>query len=326
VTLPRVHLASLGQEVSALGFGCASLGSRIAPGAGLAALERAFDAGVSWFDVAPAYGDGQAEALLGQFARSRRDQVQIVTKVGLAPPRPGLKQRLARPALRLALSAMPGLRASIRKRRPANVKVPLSPELITSSIDASLRRLGTDHVDVLALHAAEPDDVARAEIAEALEAVVKAGKARVAGIASSPEAAIAGLRAAPVYRLVQFGSNAFEPGLTQFRALGSEGGADVVTHSVYGNEGHLAALTARLASDSALAAAFASEGYAGEPRSAAADFMADYAFAANANGVVIMSMFKASHLAANVARRSRAASVDATSLQRLADLAAAHDD
>ena len=45
---------------SRLGFGCASLGSRVAAADGLNALAAAFDAGVNWFDVAPAYGAGEA--------------------------------------------------------------------------------------------------------------------------------------------------------------------------------------------------------------------------------------------------------------------------
>jgi len=72
---------------SRLGFGCASLGSRVAAADGLNALAAAFDAGVNWFDVAPAYGAGEAETLLGRFLRGRRDRTFVVTKVGMAPPR-----------------------------------------------------------------------------------------------------------------------------------------------------------------------------------------------------------------------------------------------
>src|SRR5580704_10332980 len=83
----RVRLPGTGIEASCLGFGCASLGSRISARAGLEALARAHEAGVTWFDLAPAYGAGEAEGILARFLAGRRERVSILTKVGLAPPR-----------------------------------------------------------------------------------------------------------------------------------------------------------------------------------------------------------------------------------------------
>ena len=71
---------------SCLGFGCASLGSRIGAPAGLRALAEAHERGVNWFDVAPAYGAGEAEAILAQFVKGRRDKLLLTTKVGIATP------------------------------------------------------------------------------------------------------------------------------------------------------------------------------------------------------------------------------------------------
>ena len=53
----------LGRDVSAVGFGCASLGSRVSEAQGLRALGLAFERGVTWYDVAPPYGDGEAEGI-----------------------------------------------------------------------------------------------------------------------------------------------------------------------------------------------------------------------------------------------------------------------
>jgi aryl-alcohol dehydrogenase-like predicted oxidoreductase len=316
MSLARVRLRRLDAEVSALGLGCASLGSRVAPAAGLAALDRAFAAGVTWFDVAPSYGDGQAERLLGQFIRGRRDQVQVLTKVGIAPPAPSLKQRLARPAMRLALAAMPGLRAAIRSRRPAAAKLPLTAAMVERSLDASLGRLGTDHVDVLALHDAEPGEAAREDVILALERVVKAGKARLAAIASSPEAARAGLEASPVYGLAQMANNPLHP----FAGSFLNGPIDLVTHSVFGADDGIGRLAGLIEASAALRTALAAAGYDGPARRAAIDYLADYAFAANAAGVVLVSMFKAEHLAANLARHARRRDADA--IARIAALIA----
>jgi aryl-alcohol dehydrogenase-like predicted oxidoreductase len=63
-----IPVPALDHSVSSLGFGCASLGSRVSPVQSRAALEQAFDAGVTWYDVASSYGDGHAETIPGEFA------------------------------------------------------------------------------------------------------------------------------------------------------------------------------------------------------------------------------------------------------------------
>ncbi len=108
---------------SRLGFGCASLGSRVAAADGLNALAAAFDAGVNWFDVAPAYGAGEAETLLGRFLRGRRDRAFVVTKVGMAPPRRlgalRLAYALGRPLAARATALRSGFRSlAATRNRP----------------------------------------------------------------------------------------------------------------------------------------------------------------------------------------------------------------
>ncbi|RYD22171.1 MAG: aldo/keto reductase [Spirochaetia bacterium] len=304
VTLARVRIETLDTEVSALGFGCASLGSRVASEAGIAALARAHDAGVTWFDVAPSYGDGQAERLLGLFLKTRpRDAVQVLTKVGIAPPAPSLKARLLRPAMRVAVAALPSLRAAVRQRRPAATKLPLNADLISESIDASLRRLGIDYVDVLALHDASPEEVIRDDVLRALETAVTSGKARAAAIASSPKAAVAGVAASGVYRLAQMSNNLLDPGLERFRSSGNWH-VDLVTHSVFGNEGAVAYIAARIERDAAFRSLVTATGYEGKPSAVAADLLADFAFTDNPQGVVLASMFAEHHLHHNLARHA----------------------
>ena len=79
----RVVLGETGIETSALGFGCAALGSRVGAEAGRRALEEAHAAGVTWFDLAPVYGGGAAEAIAGPFLQATRDRVQVATTAGL---------------------------------------------------------------------------------------------------------------------------------------------------------------------------------------------------------------------------------------------------
>src|SRR5260221_4968652 len=98
MTMRHVEFAPLSRTVSVAGFGCASLGSRVDAKRGTAALARAFDAGITWFDVAPSYGDGQPEGLLGKYLASKRSQVVICTKSGYVPARVSLAITLAMPS------------------------------------------------------------------------------------------------------------------------------------------------------------------------------------------------------------------------------------
>jgi len=305
VTLARVRMNSLDTEVSALGFGCASLGSRVAPRAGLAALERAYDAGVTWYDVAPSYGDGQAEVLLGRFlANHDRQSVQVLTKVGIAPPQPSPAARMIRPIMRAAVAAVPGLRSVVRRRRPGATKLPLEAALIERSLDASLRRLGTDYVDVVAVHDATAEEAVRDDVRRALEVAVASGKARAAAIASSSEAAAAGVEADGAYSLVQMGNNLFDPGLTSFRAATSRL-VDTVTHSVFGNDGAVIQLARRIEQNGALQQRLRDAGYQGSTLQISASLLADFAYADNKTGVVVVSMFSERHLQSNLERRAR---------------------
>lgn len=289
-----------------IGFGCASLGSRVSRRDGLAALGRAYDAGIRWYDVAPSYGDGQAETLLGEFAAGRRDAITLCTKVGILPPAPSVPKRLLRPVVRAALAAMPDLRQTVRRHRPAAVKPPLDAARILPSLDASLTRLRTHHVDVLALHETTPDEVTRDDVLRAIETALTSGKARAISIASSPQAALAGIAGSPLYGMVQLANNPFLPQRARIAAALPPGrDIRIVTHTVFGASGMVERLTARIRDDAALAAALADAGYTGGVRDQALAYLADYALAANDGGTVLMSMFGTGHLEANLARLNR---------------------
>jgi aryl-alcohol dehydrogenase-like predicted oxidoreductase len=180
-----VSVEALGSKVSSIGFGCASLGSRIGVRKGLEALERAYDAGITWYDVAPSYGEAMAESILGEFASSKRDSICLCTKVGMRPPDTPAVMRALKPMSRIVFAALPGLRSQVSRVRPKPFKIPLSAELIKRSVEESLRRLRTDYVDVLALHRADAEEVVREDIIRAVERVLGEGKARAISIAGN---------------------------------------------------------------------------------------------------------------------------------------------
>lgn len=301
--MKRIDVANLPGGASVIGMGCASLGSRVGRREGLKALERAFDAGITWFDVAPSYGDAEAEIILGEFVRGRRAKVEICTKAGIRPARTPFAMRAAKPLLRYAVDAVPMLRKHVTTARPTAAKLAITAEMILSSVDASLQRLGTDHVDVLALHAAEADEVVRDDILAALERIVKLGKAKIISIASSLDSGLLGAMHSEIYRIIQAVNNPFQPSL----ALAAERlprGRKItfVTHSVYGAFGALHRLREIIESSATKLQMLRDEGYRGKVEDAAAAFLADYALATNGAGITLFSMFKKEHLDFNLRR------------------------
>ncbi|MEO6215954.1 MAG: aldo/keto reductase [Sphingomonas sp.] len=309
----------------ALGLGCASMGSRKSVRASGDALRRAYAAGVRWFDVAPSYGDGAAEAVLGEFARSNPPGITICTKAGILPGHVSPLKRVLRPALRFAIEIAPGLRAAVKARRPAAMKQPLSAGLIHQSVDASLTRLGVERIDVLALHDATPAEVADPAIIAALDALWTAGKVQRFSIASSPEAALAGLRASPIYTFVQVANNPLERGVERLRAGGAlPSEPQIVTHSVFGAQGIADIIARQIDTRAEVAIAMNEGGYAGTSRQKAQAFLADFAFAESGVDVVLMSMFDPHHLESNMARLLKMR--DGAAIARIAALVSRPDD
>lgn len=174
-------LGGTGLRVSSIGFGGWGIGGYV-PGASygatddtvsLAALARALERGIVFFDTAPAYGDGHSETLIGKFvaglSAADADRIAIATKAGQA--------RFVDP-------------------------VDFSPAAIRASVEASLRRLRRKAIDLLQLHNPTPDLLAaRPEILGCLDDLKREGAIRAWGISTkTPSEALRCVRefAAPV--------------------------------------------------------------------------------------------------------------------------------
>lgn len=304
----------LGRSVSVLGFGCASLGSRVSDADGQRALSIALDNGVTWFDTAPPYGDGRAEHLLGSFLGKRRHDVVICTKAGIArPSRTGGAKALIRTALQPVVKAMPAVRPLLARMRPPLARPPLTASLVTASLEDSLRELGTDFVDVLALHEPTTADVTNHEVRMALEAAVSSGKVRALSIAGAAAVCVHGLTNSTTFQMGQFSISPAGGETESVRSAATD--AFLLTHSVLGS-GALERVGRVLRDHSDNARRLAARGYDGAGR--AAEVLLDHAFAANEEGVVLMSMFKPDHILRNALRAARPVNPDAT--RALADL------
>jgi aryl-alcohol dehydrogenase-like predicted oxidoreductase len=148
-----VHLGSSGLVVSKVGLGCNNFGMRLDVGQTRAVVDAALDAGVTLFDTADIYGNqGGSEEQLGEVLEGRRDRVVLATKFGM--PMQG------------KLGDDFGARGSRRYLRTA--------------IEASLRRLRTDHVDLYQMHQPDPSTPFE-ETYDALVELVREGKVRYLG-------------------------------------------------------------------------------------------------------------------------------------------------
>ena len=297
---------------SCLGFGCASLGSRIAATAGLRALAESYERGVTWFDVAPAYGNGQAETILARFLVGRRDKVIVTTKVGIAPPqrRPAMTYvyALGRPLI----GAAKDLRRVFRKvSATRNRRVPIDGALVERSIADSLKRLQTDRVDVYALHDPDPEAVARDDVLRALERTIERGQTRHVAVAGGHEACIAARQIGGPFTLLQMSTGSFDAHRAQFETAPST----LVLHSVFGVDGSRDRLIKLLKTDPSKVRRLVACGYGPDLEGAASDLLMDNAFALNPGGIVLSSMFDARHLAGNLAR-SQSVKAEAIALLR----------
>jgi aryl-alcohol dehydrogenase-like predicted oxidoreductase len=183
-----------------MGFGCVRLGNASGGGSWrsqVRLVQRAIDQGVTAFDTADAYGNGLSEQIIGRAVRGRRSQVEIATKVGYQFRERGLwshtMARLARPVIHgvrnvRSRAASDETSGSTSNTGGAYSTQDFSPEYLQRAVDASLRRLGTDYIDILQLHGPRAVSL---DIVDVMARLKAAGKIRRFGIgAESLESAV----------------------------------------------------------------------------------------------------------------------------------------
>ena len=144
-------------------------------------LETAYECGINYFDVAPLYGSGLAERALGRFLdrhSEERKKLVIATKWGL--PAEPWTDRLSERCLPYASAVV-----NFKRKFVGAISRPLlTPELLVSSVEQSLRRLGTSYIDILWMHEPEPALLpCPASVYAQLRELCLEGKIRFAGVA-----------------------------------------------------------------------------------------------------------------------------------------------
>jgi aryl-alcohol dehydrogenase-like predicted oxidoreductase len=146
-------LGRTGWKVSAISFGAWAIGGtwgKVKDEESLAALHRAMDLGVNFFDTADVYGDGRSERLLAQLRRERSEPFYIATKAG--------------------------------RRLDPHVAEGYNRENLTAFVERSLRNLDTDALDLLQLHCPPTQIYYMPEVFGILDDLVRAGQVRYYGV------------------------------------------------------------------------------------------------------------------------------------------------
>jgi len=155
--LPTRKLGSQGLVVSAIGLGCMGMSQSYGPANeqdSIATIHRAIAEGCTFFDTAEVYGPFTNEELLGRALKGRRDQVTIATKFGFR---------------------IEGGKIGDTDSRPDHIR---------AVVDASLKRLGTDHIDLLYQHRVDRK-IPIEDVADTVAGLVQAGKVRYFGLSEA---------------------------------------------------------------------------------------------------------------------------------------------
>jgi len=175
-------------KVSEIGFGCAGLGGILARNqakgeSAQALLQKAYEEGITFYDTADMYTQGESETLIGQVFHTKRDKVVIASKGGYCLPAQRKFIARLKPLVRPLARALGIKRGNLPASVAGTLSQDFSPHYLSEAVEASLRRLKTDYLDLYQLHSPPSTVIELGEFIAPLEKLKSQGKIRHYGIA-----------------------------------------------------------------------------------------------------------------------------------------------
>jgi aryl-alcohol dehydrogenase-like predicted oxidoreductase len=223
--------------VSEIGVGCSRIGGLFSSNSSAREeselLLRAMDSGINFFDTADVYSHGQSEMLVGKAASRRRSEVVIATKAGYAFSAKsrllGRMKPLVRPVVRRLRLGRPAASAG-----PRGVGIQdFSPAYLVAAVDRSLRRLGTEYIDIFQLHSPPGIVVQAGEYVSALEGLRTSGKIRYFGIAVDEVSELVGIETFPSISAVEVPFNVIDQQALNILPTARTSGIGVISRSCF---------------------------------------------------------------------------------------------
>ena len=194
-------------QVSEVGVGCSRIGGALSSGGSrkeeIAMLRAAADAGITFFDTSDLYSQGQSEIMLGRALGARRDEVIIATKGGFVVPDQQRRVAWIKPYVRPIVRHLPARPSGAGSAGTTPMPQDFTPAYLSAAVDASLRRLRTDYIDLYQLHSPPRSVVERCDYVDVLERLKDLGKIRHFGLAADGPEDVSGFELDPGVASVQ---------------------------------------------------------------------------------------------------------------------------
>ncbi len=146
-------------------------------------LSQSFDNGINFYDIADIYGQGESEKIVGKTFKHQRDKVIYASKAGFCLSNTGNIVAKIKPFIKPLLRFAKPIRKSVVQARSSLIQQDFSASYLVKAVEASLKRLQTDYLDVFQLHEPPMSVLQKSDVIEAMEKLKFQGKIRYYGVA-----------------------------------------------------------------------------------------------------------------------------------------------
>lgn len=223
-----------GLKISSIGLGCSRLGSIMGATKKESkyVISQAVERGITYFDTASCYGQGESERVLGSIL-GRNDNVCLVTKVGKVVP---FRARVLRPVkavVRTFARGSSGLGSAISKARKGELPVCFDEYYLECELGRSLKRIGVESISMAMLHSPSVDVLSVGDAVGVLEKARERGMVRSVGVSVDSQAAAEEAIKDSRISAIQIPFNNFHVGMSEWAIRAKRAGKMVVAREIF---------------------------------------------------------------------------------------------